>query len=203
MNNRRFSFIRHGKVKGPAALYGKTDIEMNAHAQQDLLVSLDHLHHENAIDYIISSPLKRCALVAEEFSRHHLLPVEMNADLQECDFGDWDGKDFNSLKSEWPALEAFWQSPLSQSPPNGENLQKFADRVRNAWRAIQAQQTCEHTLILCHGGTIRIVIADILDIPVSSALFQQLHIDLCSHTYIEIGDYADAKPVIRWIGTVL
>jgi len=200
MNNRRFSFIRHGKVKGPAALYGKTDVEMNTHAQQDLLANLDYLHHENAIDYIISSPLKRCSIVAEEFSRHHLLPIEMNADLQECDFGDWDGKDFNLLKNEWPSLETFWQSPLTQCPPNGENLQNFCNRVCNAWSTIQTQQTCEHTLILCHGGTIRIVIADILGIPIASPLFQQLRIDYSSHTYIEIGDYENAKPVLRWIG---
>jgi alpha-ribazole phosphatase len=203
MNIRRFSFIRHGKISGPAALYGRTDVEMNIHAQQDLLARLEHLHHENAIDYVISSPLKRCAVVAEEFSLHHLLPSEMNNDLQECDFGDWDGVDFNSLKQQWPHLEAFWQSPLDQCPPNGENLQDFCKRVRNAWNEIQTQQTCEHTLVLCHGGTIRVVIADILGVPIASPLFQQLHIDHCSHTYIEIGDYSEAKPVIRWIGAEL
>jgi len=203
MNNRRFSLIRHGKVNGPAALYGKTDIEMNPHAEQDLLRSLEYLHQENAIDYIISSPLKRCTSVSEEFSKHHLLPIEINNDLQECNFGDWDGVDFNLLKNEWSSLEAFWQSPLKQCPPNGENLQAFRNRVGNAWKVIQSQQICEHTVILCHGGTIRVIIAEILNIPFASPLFQQLHIDYSSHTYIEIGNYSEAKPVIRWIGAEL
>lgn len=203
MKNRRFSFIRHGRVKGPAALYGKTDIEMNTHAQQELLHGLEYLHRENPIDYIISSPLKRCFSAAEEFSKHHLLSLEINDGLQECDFGDWDGVDFNLLKDHWAPLEAFWQSPLSACPPNGEDLNAFGNRVRDAWHSMQAQQICDHTLILCHGGTIRVIIADVLKIPLKSTLFQQLHIDYCSSTRIDISDHSEAKPIIRWIGAPL
>jgi len=203
MKTRHFSFVRHGKVNGPAALYGKTDIAPSIRGQQELLAGLARLHQETPIDYIFSSPLKRCAQTAEEFATHHLLPISTIAELQECNFGDWDGIDFNLLQSQWPQLEKFWQSPLISTPPNGENLQDFSSRINNAWQDIQTQQYCEHTLILCHGGTIRMVIAELLNIPLESALFQQLHIDYCSHTRIDISDHPDAKPIIRWIGAPL
>lgn len=203
MKTRRFSFVRHGKVNGPAALYGKTDIKLSGRGQQEILASLSRLHQEDPIDYIVSSPLQRCAQAAENFATHHLLPISITAELQECNFGDWDGIDFNVLQSQWPTLELFWQSPLNVTPPNGENLPAFSSRVINAWKDIQTQQYCDHTLILCHGGTIRMVIAAVLNIPLESALFQQLHIDYCSHTRIDISDHPDAKPVIRWIGAPL
>lgn len=203
MKTRHFSFVRHGKVNGPAALYGKTDVTLSIRGQQELLAGLERLHQETPINYIFSSPLQRCAQTAEKFATHHLLPISTMAELQECNFGDWDGIDFNLLQSQWPQLEQFWQSPLCSTPPNGENLQAFSNRVNDAWKDIQTQQHCDHTLILCHGGTIRMVIAALLNIPLDSALFQQLHIDYCSHTRIDIGDHPDAKPIICWIGARL
>lgn len=203
MKTRRFSFVRHGKVNGPAALYGKTDIALSVRGHQELITSLGRLHQEDPIDYIFSSPLRRCAQAAEDFATHHLLPISITAELQECNFGDWDGIDFNLLQNQWPKLDIFWQSPANTTPPNGENLQTFFNRINAAWQDIQTQQFCDHTLILCHGGSIRVVIAALLNIPLESALFQQLHIDYCSHTSIEIGDHVDAKPIIRWIGARL
>jgi len=203
MNTRHLSFVRHGKVDGPAALYGKTDIESSIRGKQELLAGLERLHREMPIDYIFSSPLKRCAQPAEEFSTHHLLPVSVIDELQECNFGDWDGIGFDLLQNQWPQLEQFWQSPSFYTPPNGEKLHDFFDRVNNAWKDIQIQQSCNHTLILCHGGTIRMLIAALLKIPLDSALFQQLHIDYCSHTRIDMSDHPDAKPIIRWIGALL
>ena len=203
MTTRSFSFVRHGKVNGPAALYGSTDIELSVRGEQELLAALQHLHQAAPIDYIFSSPLKRCAQVAENFATHHLLPISIAPELQECNFGDWDGIDFNLLQSQWPQLEQFWQSPLLSKLPNGERLQDFSSRINTAWKDIQAQQYCDHTLILCHGGTIRMVIADLLNIPLESALFQQLHIDYCSHTRIDINNHPEAKPIIRWIGAPL
>lgn len=203
MKNRRFSFVRHGKVNGPAALYGKTDVALSAQGDEELLAGLENLHRKDAIVNMISSPLQRCLGAAEAFAKHQQVPMSIMHGWQECDFGDWDGVDFNLLQNQWPQLEKFWQSPLNTTPPNGENLQAFANRVHQAWQTMLLQQTCEHTVIVCHGGSIRMLIAALLNIPLASALFQQLHIDYCSHTRIDIGDHPEAKPIIRWIGAVL
>lgn len=203
MKTRHFSFVRHGKVNGPAALYGKTDIAPSIRGQQELLSGLARLHQEIPIDYIFTSPLQRCMQTAEEFSTHHLLPISAMKELQECNFGDWDGVDFNFLKDQWPQLELFWQSPLASTPPNGESLQVFSNRINTAWKDIHTQQYCDHTLILCHGGSIRMIIAAILNLPLNGPLFQQLHIEYCSHTRIDIDDHPEAKPIIRWIGAPL
>jgi alpha-ribazole phosphatase len=199
MSIRRFSFVRHGRVNGPAALYGKTNIELSANGRRELSSCLEKLHQLDNFDFIISSPLKRCAGVAEDYANAIAIPIAFDPQLQEMDFGEWDGIDFNLLKSEWPQLEKFWQSPGQTTAQQGERLITFQSRVVNAWQRIKNQNN-SHTLILCHGGTIRMIIAEILNTPLESALFQQLHIDYCSHTYIELGDHADAKPIIRWIG---
>ena len=100
MKTRHFSFVRHGKVNGPAALYGKTDVALSVRGQQEILTSLQRLHQETPIDYIFSSPLQRCVQAAENFATHHLLPISIMAELQECNFGDWDGIDFNLLQNQ-------------------------------------------------------------------------------------------------------
>lgn len=203
MKSRRFSFVRHGKVDGPAALYGKTDIALSDGGQQELLAGVMKLHRAMPIKAIFSSPLQRCIKTAKSFAGHEQVPLIIISELQECDFGDWDGIDFNLLQNQWPQLEKFWQSPLQAMPPNGESLLNFFNRINNAWESIHTQAACEHTLILCHGGSIRMVLASLLNIPLDSALFQQLHIDYCSHTCIEISDHLEAKPIIRWIGAPL
>src|SRR3954468_23912509 len=199
MRTRRFSFVRHGKVNGPAALYGKTDIELSLQGKKDLSACLEKLNREKAFDFIISSPLKRCALAAQDFANAISKPISLDINLKELNFGEWDGVDFNFLGNEWLQLEKFWQSPLSTTPPQGESLTVFQSRVSSVWNNIKNLQH-EHTLILCHGGTIRMIIAEILNIPLESALFQQLHIDYGSITCIEISDHIDTKPIIRCIG---
>lgn len=203
MSCRRFSFVRHGKVNGPAALYGKTDIALSEIGLETLLQSLQQLAQQQPIDAIVTSPLTRCAQAAAVFAKRQQLPFTIMNEWQECDFGDWDGVNFNVLENQWPQLEKFWQAPLDFTPPKGENLQEFSLRINKAWERLLAHTTAKHTLIVCHGGSIRMMLASLLNIPLSGALFQQLHIDYCSHTCIELSDHPAAKPIIRWIGAAL
>jgi len=117
------------------------------------------------------------------------------------DFGIWDGVPFDELGDEWKNIEAFWDSPHSMQPPEGESLTDFAARVITSWESLVSNIKPGHKVAICHGGVIRILIAHILQLDWRNpALFKQLQIDYASCTRIEIGDYVGAVPVIKWIG---
>lgn len=201
MTHKIISLIRHGKVAGPAALYGRTNIPLSEDGQDDLHNTLTFIHAQNAITHLIASPLLRCATVAQNFSESYALPLSIQPDFREMDFGRWDGIAFDKLGDDWQALEKFWESPATAQAPDGETLEAFAQRVGKAWQQVQETSQAEHLAIICHGGVIRIIIAHLLQMDwCNPALFKQLHIDYASHTRIEIGSYENALPVVRWIG---
>jgi alpha-ribazole phosphatase len=200
MTSTIIALVRHGKVAGPAALYGRTDIALSAAGHSDLTRTLNNLHAQNSIHQIISSPRIRCLQVAQEFSAQHKIPLRTEENLQEMDFGIWDGIPFDELGDEWKNIEAFWESPHSMQPPEGESLTGFAARVISSWESLIQNTKVGHQIIVCHGGVIRIIIAHILQIDWRNpALFKQLQIDYTSHTRIEIGTHDKALPIIKWI----
>lgn len=203
MTNKTFTLLRHGKVEGEAALYGHTDIALSEQGRSHLEDTIEKIHAELVIDNITASPLLRCAIAARKFSEKYQIPLQLDPQLKEMHFGAWDGVPFAAMDSQWQQLEAFWASPFLTHPPAGETLTAFAQRVIDAWENVLKSNSGQHTLIICHGGVIRIILAHILQIEWRNAnLFKQLHIDFASSSRIEIGDYEGALPVVKWIGVV-
>jgi len=156
--------IRHVKVEGKPALYGCTDVTPNMVENAHLLERLvSQQQTSKAYQSIVCSPLKRCQLLATEFSARCNIPVEISLDLHEMNFGCYDGVAFDDLyfnetsaKAEqyadvnaeqygetelcWSQLEAFLQTPADIVLPDAEALSDFYHRVKNAWHSLIEQQ---------------------------------------------------------------
>ncbi|RYE51090.1 MAG: hypothetical protein EOP48_18730 [Sphingobacteriales bacterium] len=63
-----FTLLRHGQVAGPAALYGHTNVALSEQGYNAMHASMKKIHALQSIDTIVSSPLIRCAQLAELFS---------------------------------------------------------------------------------------------------------------------------------------
>ena len=202
MTSRIITLIRHGKVDGPAALYGHTDIAMSRLGADELQGNLQRIHQLHPVSQIISSPLIRCALPAQTFAKMHQLPLQIIDGLKEMHFGEWDGIPFEQFnEQQWQSLGQFWDSPANAQAPGGELLQAFAERIRMCWQAIIEKTDAQHQLVICHGGVIRILIALVLNLDWRNpALFKQLQIDHASQTRIEIASHPAALPVVKCIG---
>lgn len=157
--------IRHVKVLGKPALYGSTDIAPIAQENARLLERLlTQQKTSNAYHSVISSSLIRCQTLAREFSLLGQLPLEISPDLQEMNFGSFDGVPFDDLLFEggafeegipedkpkaeektqlhWSELEGFFQAPADIILPQAEALTDFHHRVRLAWKKLIEQQVC-------------------------------------------------------------
>jgi len=194
--------IRHVKVEGKPALYGCTDVTPNMVENAHLLERLvSQQQTSKAYQSIVCSPLKRCQLLATEFSARCNIPVEISLDLHEMNFGCYDGVAFDDLyfndtsaKTEqygeietelcWSQLEAFLQTPADIILPDAEALSDFYHRVKNAWHRLIEQQvmllsqqrelhTPRRILVVVHGGVIRMILAYILQLDWQQSSWHQ------------------------------
>ncbi|CAH1387367.1 histidine phosphatase family protein [Candidatus Nitrotoga sp. M5] len=174
--------IRHGEVEGGSRFRGSTDDPLTKlgwqQMQQTLEAGSDWTH-------IISSPLQRCAKFTEYWAEKNKLPYSLDNGFQEMHFGDWEGKTSDDLSATDPdALQRFWQDPNKHAPNNAELLSDFRQRVLNAWQSLIHRQQGQHILLISHGGPIRIILADILEMPLHALL--RLEVPLAAISRIRV-----------------
>ncbi|MEK1955760.1 alpha-ribazole phosphatase family protein [Pseudomonas sp. YNh] len=115
---------------------------------------------------LVSSPLQRCARFAEELGGRLDLPVQREPGLQELHFGDWEGRSAAQImEDQADALGRFWADPYAYTPPNGEPVQAFAERVLDAVERLSRQHAGKRVLLVTHGGVMRLLLARARGLP--------------------------------------
>ena len=108
-----------------------------------------------AIDRIVTSPLRRCRLLAERISRELDAPLSEDPRLQEMDFGRWEGMAWSAIpRSEIDAWAASFQHAR---PHGGESVSMLRRRVLEAIDDYTGRTG--HTLIVTHAGIIKAALA--------------------------------------------
>ncbi|SPO53837.1 Alpha-ribazole-5'-phosphate phosphatase [Pseudomonas sp. JV551A1] len=117
-------------------------------------------------EVLVSSPLQRCAHFAEELGERLNLPVQREAALQELHFGDWEGRSAAQImEDQADALGRFWADPYAFTPPNGEPVEAFAERVLAAVERLSRQHAGKRVLLITHGGVMRLLLARARGLP--------------------------------------
>ncbi|CAE6945171.1 6-bisphosphatase [Vibrio sp. B1REV9] len=153
--------LRHGKVNAAPGLHGQADLKVDGSEQVSIAQAWNDTGKE--IGGVISSPLSRCYDLAQMLADRQLLPLCVEPNIKELDFGDFDGVPFDMLAEHWSKLDAFWKAPAHHTLPNAESLDMFAERVTCAWSQI-INDINDNLLIITHGGVIRIILAHILGV---------------------------------------
>jgi alpha-ribazole phosphatase len=158
--------MRHGEPEGGSRYRGHIDHPLTQNGWEQMRAQIgDTLPWQE----IITSPLLRCAEFAEELARETGLPLAYEPRLMEIHFGDWEGKTAAELeKQDKQAFYAFYDDPLTNTPPGAESLTAFQNRVCSAWQDIQHQYQQRHVLVVTHGGSIRIILAQVLKMPLEA-----------------------------------
>lgn len=140
--------IRHAKTIGniEKRYIGITDESLSKEA------SINLEKYPVKMNLIYSSPLKRCIETAKIF--FPLEEIFVVNDLKECDFGDFENKNYEELKN----IQAYqdWISGKID-PPNGEKQVDFKKRCCKAFIDIinnSFAKNYENIAIITHGGTI-------------------------------------------------
>ncbi len=155
-------FLRHGETSLSHTLRGRTDDALTAKGwaqMQSTIAQAEQLRP--AWDVIYSSPLQRCRLFAEQWAEQKQLPLYIEPNLQEMDFGEWEAQSTERLYQLYPdELAQFWQTPLSFTPPQAESLLTFKSRVLESVETLTQQMYAQgwtRALIISHGGVIKLL----------------------------------------------
>ncbi|EMR46545.1 MULTISPECIES: histidine phosphatase family protein [Pseudomonas] len=115
---------------------------------------------------LVSSPLQRCGRFADELGAQLNLPVQREPALQELHFGDWEGQSAAQImERQADALGRFWADPYAFTPPNGEPVEAFAERVLAAVERLRLQHAGKRVLLVTHGGVMRLLLARARGLP--------------------------------------
>ena len=145
----RILFIRHGKTAGnlEKRYIGRTDEPLCEAGVAELSAKIFP-----ACNRVIASPMVRCIQSAQIVYPGQV--PETNDGLRECDFGDFEGKNYTELNGN-PTYQAWIDSGGTIPFPNGEDTNAFKARCIAAFEQVVRAASMEGSLaFVVHGGTI-------------------------------------------------
>ncbi|AAU92467.1 MULTISPECIES: histidine phosphatase family protein [Methylococcus] len=165
--NTLVDLMRHGEPAGGSRYRGQIDDPLSAVGWEQMWRAVGR---HCPWDVIVTSPLLRCQAFAEAFAERHRRPLEIEPRFKELGFGAWQGKTREEITTEYDpgVLQRFYRDPLNHRPENAEGLGDFRSRVISAWKEMLERHLGKHVLVVCHAGTIRMVIAHVLDVPLAN-----------------------------------
>lgn len=196
MKSKKFTTIdllRHGECEGGEIYRGHTDVLLTDHGRQQMEQSLEIIGHPRPWNRIVSSPLRRCLYFSRQLAGEIGIPCEAEERFKEMHFGEWDGMAIEQVWQDYRELaQQFMRNPAQVSPPQGESLTDLQERVAAGWNELIDRFRGEHLLCVQHGGTIRVIMAQVLNMPLNAvARLHTPYANLCRVRiyHEESGDY--------------
>ncbi|WP_433431273.1 bifunctional RNase H/acid phosphatase [Nonomuraea sp. CA-141351] len=188
--------LRHGETELSVErrFSGLGDAELTPSGLAQAAAAAERLSREPyRLDVIITSPLKRAMQTAEAVAQRTGLDVEVDEDLRELDFGEWEGHTFTEVQRRWPAELAAWLADPEIAPPGGESFASTARRVQAAGERLVERYEGKTVLAVSHVTPIKMLLRLALMAPLES--LYRMHLDLACLSLIEY--YADGPAVVK------
>jgi ribonuclease H / adenosylcobalamin/alpha-ribazole phosphatase len=141
---RRFS----GRNDLPLSRTGRAEAEAAAHRGRDL-----------GVEVVLASPLRRTRETAEIVAGALGLPVTLDDDLVELDFGDLEGLTFDEARSRHPLAARRFLDDVTVAAPKGESIADVSARVARARRRVLADHAGRTVLVVSHVTPIKLLLA--------------------------------------------
>lgn len=153
-------FIRHGSIDETLSgkYIGTTDVSLSDKGKMSLKkLNFDYVYPQ--VPVVFTSPLKRCTQTCKILFPN-IKPLVIDA-LSECNFGEWEGKTAEELKTD-PDFEKWLAGDNSVKPPRGESNDDFVRRICKMFESIVEglmKTGTTECAIITHGGVIMTLLA--------------------------------------------
>ncbi|NNJ14291.1 alpha-ribazole phosphatase family protein [Pseudomonas putida CSV86] len=155
--------LRHGETELGSGFRGSLD---DALTEQGWAQMQAAVAGGGPWDRLVSSPLQRCARFAERLAGELALPLVLEPGMRELHFGEWEGRTALQLMEDHEAaLGKFWADPYAFTPPGGEPVTDFSERVLASLARLQTTYAGERVLLVTHGGVMRLLLARARGLP--------------------------------------
>lgn len=193
----RLVLLRHGQTDYSLhkRYAGRADAELNATGHRQVAAAAESLAARGGIDAIVTSPLLRCRATAEAAARRLDLRPRVIEDLQECDFGNWDGMTFTEAQEDDPEHHSAWVADGTMCPPGGESYEQVNQRVERVRRRLILDYPGQTVLVVSHVNPIKSLVRQALG--GDAGIYQRMHLDLASFCVIDFfPEVAEVTPVL-------
>ena len=196
----RLLLVRHAEpdesMRGRC--YGSLDVSLSA-AGLRRAAALGELLREHEVAAVYTSPLQRALETARAVATAHGLESIPRENLRELEFGELEGMRYDEIAPAHPELYRFWMDdPSAVRFPGGEGLGDLRTRVLPEVAEIRKRHEGQTAVVVAHGGVVRVVLADVLDLP--DAAFFRLD---QPYGALSVVDWLDGAPIVRLAGAAL
>jgi alpha-ribazole phosphatase len=162
--------IRHTRtILGEGLCCGQSDIPVKEPCLDQFDIIAANFKFRKVIIY--SSPLKRCAILANYLymKKESCHAIKFDDRLKEMHFGEWELKKWEELEK--GELDNWMADFISTKPPGGECFSDLNQRVIMFLRDLINVHPAENEaiIVITHAGVIRSLLCQILDIPLRNA----------------------------------
>ncbi|NNK15249.1 MAG: histidine phosphatase family protein [Desulfofustis sp.] len=160
-----FGLLRHGKTvwNQEKRIQGSGNSPLTPDGIAALKAWAAFLHSTPPTwDRLIVSPLQRAIDSAKIINERLQLPMQIEDELREQNWGLWEGLTIDEIKSADPdELEKRIQNGWNFLPPEGESRQEVLQRTRGCLEKCARQYTGQHLLVITHLGVIKTLLYSI------------------------------------------
>lgn len=164
MSDTHLDLLRHGQCEGGEIFRGSHDVALTSEGWANMQARVQS-QTPTPWDAVVTSPLQRCRAFAEAASERLALPLILEPDLREMHFGEWEGRPYQDIWDKDPTLALWGEDPEQHTPPEGEPLAVFAQRVNTALDRLAERQSGQRLLVITHGGVIRLLLTRAKGLP--------------------------------------
>ena len=172
---------------------GRGDIPLTSTGVQQAAAVAVRLADRGGIDVVLTSPLLRALRTAEAVAHAVGVPLTVDPDLVETDFGDWEGMTFGEVLARWPDEMEAWRADVSAAPPGGESFAAVAKRVDAALDRLLTERKGQTVVVVSHVTPIKTLVCRALLAP-PAAMFR-MHLDVAA--LCEAAWFADGPALLR------
>lgn len=126
------------------------------------------------IDRICTSPLKRALQTSQIIDKGRDIPIVLEDNLQEIDYGDWVGKTFDEVRLD-PRYKAYHTKPSEAASPGKETIPIVRDRAVKCLEGLRQENHLSRVVVVTHADVIKILLAHYMHLNLDE--FHQLKID--------------------------
>ena len=187
--------LRHGQTEMSAQrrFAGRGDIPLTSAGLGQAAAAATRLAERGGIDVVVTSPLSRALRTAEVVAGTVGVPLAVDPDLVETDFGDWEGLTFGEVLARWPDEMAAWQADAGAAPPGGESFAAVAKRVEAALDRLLTGRKGQTVVVVSHVTPIKTLVCRALLAP-PAAMFR-MHLDVAA--LCEAAWFTDGPALLR------
>ncbi len=170
--------LRHGSTLHTLAKRfsgsGGDDPGLNDAGKAQAGAAAGWLRGEGRINAVISSPLRRTRETASIVAGSLGLDVELDDDIAEAAFGEWDGHTFAEVRAGWPEQLRAWLGSTDVSPPGGESFADVAVRVHRFRDRVLTERPAETVVVVTHVTPIKLLVRQALEAPLRAIYRMEL-----------------------------